>query len=125
MGGAAEVHHAVPRCLLRLHDVTAEVRFAGEPVGARIEFELEAERWGVDVEIPRPDLQALIEASGVEVERQVHRRIHENDWQRWGRRGGLETFRRYGSAWYAALALRRWGRLSARALEAARPVVRP
>jgi hypothetical protein len=32
----------------------------------------------------------------------------------------LETFRRYGSSWFALLALRRWGRISPADLDAAR-----
>jgi hypothetical protein len=42
------------------------------------------------------------------------------DWRRWGSRGGQETVRRYGSSWMALLALRRWGRISATELDAAR-----
>ena len=40
----------------------------------------------------------------------------------WGQLGGLTTFYRYGSSWYALLALKRWGRISAEDLEAARPL---
>lgn len=35
---------------------------------------------------------------------------------RWGRLGGLETFRRYGRPWFALLGRRRWGRVGAEAL---------
>ncbi len=114
-----ERHHAAPRCLLRLHEeAEGELRLAG--VGAWLEFELEAERWGVPVEIPREDLEALVEHSTVVMEREKHRLLHATDWQRWGRRGGLATLRRYGSDWFALLALRRWGRISAEDLDAAR-----
>lgn len=34
------------------------------------------------VEISRDDLEALVEASGVVLEREAHRLLHENDWQR-------------------------------------------
>ena len=117
----AEVHHAVPRCLLRLHDAAqGELRLAG--VGAWLEFKHEAQRWGVPVEISREDLEELVERSTVIMERERHRLLHQRDWQRWGRRGGLATLRRYGSDWFALLALRRWGRITAAELEAARPL---
>jgi hypothetical protein len=48
--------------------------------------------------------------------------VHESDWQRWGSRGGRETVRRYGNSWMALLALKRWGRITADELEAARPL---
>ena len=119
MQAKPEVHHAAPRCLLRLHEeAEGELRLAG--MGAWLEFELEAERWGVPVEIPREDLEALVEHSTVVLEREKHRLLHATDWQRWGRRGGLATLRRYGSDWFALLALRRWGRISAEDLDAAR-----
>jgi hypothetical protein len=63
-----------------------------------------------------------VEASTVLLEREKHRLIHGSDWQRWGRRGGLATLRRYGTSWYSALALKRWGRLGAEDLERARVV---
>ena len=114
-----ERHHAAPRCLLRLHEeAEGELRLAG--VGAWLEFELEAERWGVPVEIPREDLQRLVEASTVVMEREKHRLLHATDFVRWGRRGGLATLRRYGSDWFSLLALKRWGRISTEDLDAAR-----
>ncbi len=79
-----ERHHAAPRCLLRLHDeAQGELRLAG--VGAWVEFELEAVRWGVPVEIPREDLAALVASSTEVMEYQQHRLLHATDWQRWGR----------------------------------------
>jgi hypothetical protein len=42
-----------------------------------------------------------------------HWLIRASDWQRWSRRGGLATLRRYRTSWYSALALKRWGRISA------------
>ena len=116
-----EVHHAVPRCLLKLHDAAkGELPVAG--MGAWLEFELEARRWNVPVEIDRADLERLVEASTEVLEREKHRLLHSTDWQRWGRRGGLATLRRYGSDWFALLALKRWGRITAEELDAARPL---
>src|SRR5215203_1547454 len=65
-----EVHHAAPRCLLRLYDEAANGDLDGEGIQAWLEFEHEALRWGVDVEISREDLQALIERSTVVLERE-------------------------------------------------------
>jgi hypothetical protein len=116
-----ERHHLVPRCLLSLHErAQGELRVAG--LAAWLEFEHECQRWGVPVEIAREDLERLVESSTEVLERDKHRLLHASDWQRWGRRGGLETLRRYGSDWFALLALRRWGRISPAELEAARPL---
>ena len=117
-----ELHHAVPRCLLRLHEDVTNGELDGAGVEAWLEFEMEAMRWGVPVEISREDLQRLVESSTEIIEREKHRLLHSTDWQRWGRRGGLTTLRRYGSDWFALLALRRWGRISPADLEAARPL---
>jgi hypothetical protein len=118
---AVEVHHAVPRCLLRLRDeADAELPLGGHMAVATLEFEVEAERWNIPVQIAREDLERLVEASTVLMEREKHRLLHATDWQRWGRRGGLSTLRRYGTDWFALLALKRWGRISSEDLDAAR-----
>ena len=118
-----EVHHAAPRCLLGLHEkANSTTTLDGQAIQAWLEWEWEAIRWKVPVEISRSDLEELVEQSEVVMEREKHRLIHESDWQRWGRRGGLATLRRYGSDWFALLALRRWGRITPADLEAARPL---
>ena len=81
---------------------------------------MEVMRWRVPLEISRHDLEALVETSVVVLERESHRILHSSDWQRWGARGGKETLRRYGTEWFALLALRRWGRLTTEDLDAAR-----
>jgi len=112
----AEVHHAVPQCLLRLHDAALN----GDGVEASIEFTLECERWRVPVTVARADLQALVEASTEVLDREAHRLLHASDFARWGARGGRETVRRYGSSWMALIALKRWDRIGAAELDAAR-----
>jgi len=119
-GREPEVHHAAPRCLVSLHERANGTTLDGEGIQAWLEWEWEATRWRVPVEISRQELEALVESSGVVLERKAHRLIHGDDWRRWGARGGRETFRRYGADWFSLLALRRWGRLTPEELEAAR-----
>jgi hypothetical protein len=58
----AEVHHAAPRCLLRLHDEAASGDLLdGAGNQAWLEWEWEAMRWGVPAEISRGDLERLVE----------------------------------------------------------------
>jgi hypothetical protein len=118
--GAVEIHHRVPQCLLRLHNEAHSGELDGEGLQAWLDFEFEAMRYGVDVDISRDDLEALIEASTVSLGRDDHRALHDEggDFARWGRRGGLETLRRHGRAWMRRLALRRHGRLTADELRA-------
>jgi hypothetical protein len=116
-----EAHHAAPRCLISLHErANGTTSLDGEGIQAWLEWEWEAMRWRVPVEISRSDLEALVERSTVVLEREKHRLIHQNDWRRWGARGGRETLRRYGPGWFALLARRRWGRISPEELDAAR-----
>jgi hypothetical protein len=116
-----EVHHVAPRCLFSLYErANGTTTLNGEGIQAWVEWELKAMRWRVPVEISSDDLRALVEASEVVLERESHRLVHERDWRRWGTRGGRETLRRYGTDWFSLLALRRWGRITATELEAAR-----
>jgi len=115
-----EVHHAVPRCLLRLRDrAEAHGAFDGEGIQLWLDFEGEAMRWGVDPNVSREELAAMVEASTVEIGGQEHRDAHEADFARWGRRGGLSTLRRYGTAWFVLLAKRRWEKVTSDALSEA------
>jgi hypothetical protein len=85
-----------------------------------LEFEYEAARYGVDPHMCREDLAALIDASCVVMERAEHRATHSeaSDFVRWGRRGGLETLRRYGRGWFVLLGRRRHGRITPEELRA-------
>jgi hypothetical protein len=115
-----EAHHTSPRCLLKLHEKANGSDLDGEGIQAWLEWEWEAMRWRVPVEISRSDLEALVERSTVVLEQEEHRLIHEGDWRRWGSRGGRETLRRYGPGWFSLLARRRWDRISPEELDAAR-----
>jgi len=102
---------------LRLRDrAEAYEAFDGEGIQLWLDFECEAMRWGVDPDVSREELVALVEASAVEIGREEHRDAHGADFARWGRRGGLSTLRRYGTAWFALLAKRRWEKITAEAL---------
>jgi|SRR5215216_2268444 len=115
-----EVHQAAPRCLLTLHERANGSSLDGEGIQAWVEWEIEPMRWRVPVEIDRSDLEALIATSEVLLAREKHRLLHESNWKRWGSRGRRETLRRYGTEWFALLALRRWKRITASELKAAR-----
>lgn len=118
MGGPEtreEVHHRVPRCLLSLHEKAHAAGFDGEGIGMWMEYEYEANRYGVDVSVSREELAKLVEASTVLVPRGEHREGHARggDFARWGRRGGLGILARYGAGWFALLAKRRWKKIAA------------
>ena len=108
------------RSLLTLRERAESSELDGAGIQAWVEWEMEAMRWRVPVEIDRSDLERLVESSEVVLEREKHRLLHEGDWRRWGSRRRRETLRRYGADWFSLLALRRWGRISAADLDAAR-----
>jgi hypothetical protein len=111
-----EVHHKIPRCLLRLRDRADAAGFTGEGIELAMDYEHEAMRWGVDPHISREELAAMIEGSAAEIARKEHRAGHAEDFARWGRLGGLRTLALYGAPWYSLLALRRWEKVGAEAL---------
>ena len=113
---SVEIHHEVPRCLLRLRERAEAAGLTGEGIELALEYEHEARRWGVDPDLSRDELAALVEGSTVELPAEEHRDGHAEDFARWGRRGGLATARRYGTAWFSLLARRRWERISAEEL---------
>jgi len=112
--GTLEIHHTVPQCHLRLYDEAHSGELDGAGIEAWLNFEHEALLWGVDPEIGREELEALIEASTLSLGRDDHRTLHSeaSDFARWGRRGGLETVRRYGRGWFALPGRRRHGRIT-------------
>ena len=63
-GAKREVHHGVPRCLLKLRDrADAHPELDGEGLQRWLDYEFEALRWGVDPEVSRVELAALVEGS--------------------------------------------------------------
>ncbi len=113
-----EIHHTVPQCLLGLRDrADAHHEFDGEGLQLWLDYELEALHHGVDPDISREELAALIEGSTVVLPCEEHRNGHEKDFVRWGRRGGLATVRRYGTACFSLLARKHWKRISGAELE--------
>lgn len=118
MAVPTEIHHTVPQCLLRLRDRADAASLDGEGIELWLEFEYEAIRYGVDPDMSRDDLAALIDASCVLMERTEHRATHESDFVRWGRQGGLETLRRYGRGWFVLLGRRRHRRITPEELRA-------
>lgn len=116
--GRREVHHCVPRCMLKAWDRGHGPGLEPEDLQAWFDWQEEAFRYRVDPDISREELSALIEGSTVELEGEEHRAGHSEagDFARWGRLGGLETLARYGRPWFALLGRRRWGRVSAEAL---------
>ena len=109
---SSEVHHRVPQCLLRLHDQAhAPGDLDAEALAAWFEWEMEAMLYGVDPDIVREDLEAMIASSTVEVPRDEHGGGQKGDFVRWGRRGGCRTRQRHGRAWFALISRRRWGHI--------------
>ena len=101
-----DVHHGVPRCLLRL--------FAAAAAGLAnwSEFDEEAERLSVEVRgLSREGLRALIESSTREISTTELRTLHQetSDFVRWERRGGLRTLALYGRPYFSLLVRLRWG----------------
>ena len=92
-----------------------------EDLASWIEWEQEAPRYGVDPEISREVLAALIESSTVELGVEAYRAAHAEagDFARWGRLGGLKAQGLYGPGWFVLLARRRWEKISAAQLKEA------
>ena len=118
---AVEVHHCVPRCLLGFFDRAVSGELDGAGLQAWFDWEEEAFRYGIDSDVFREDLVALIDSSAALIPAVEHRIGHSQagDFVRWGRRGGLATLALYGRGWFVLLARRRWKKISAAQLEEA------
>ena len=73
-----EVHHGVPRSLLTLHEKANGTSLDGEGIQAWVEWEMEAMRWKVPIEISREELEALVDSSEVPQLEGRHRILHED-----------------------------------------------
>ena len=106
-----EIHHRVPRCLLKVYDRGHGPGLEPEDLQAWLDWQEEAFRYELAPDISREELAALIDGSKVDLEGKEHRASHSvaGDFVRWGRLGGLETLRRYGRLWFSLLGRRRWG----------------
>ena len=63
---AVQVHHRVPRCLLRLRDqADAHTDLDGAALQAWLDYEAEAQEHGVDPDLSRDELAELIDGSTV------------------------------------------------------------
>lgn len=113
-----ELHHRVPRCLIGYLDRAKEGDLDPAGLQAWFEWEMEALRYGVDPDITREELEALIEASASPVPAAAHHSGHSRggDFARWGRRGGLRTLALYSRGWFVLLAKRRWEKITAEEL---------
>jgi hypothetical protein len=120
-GGRFEVHHRVPWCLLGFFDRFVAGDLDGEGLRAWFSWEEEAFRYGVDPDVSREELEAVIEASASLMPDTAHRSNHSEagDFTRWGRCGGLRTLALYGRGWFALLARRRWEKITAKQLSEA------
>jgi hypothetical protein len=126
VASAAQIHHRIPRRLLKVWDGGHGSSLEPEDLAAWIEWEEEAYRYGVDPDVSREVLAALIKGSKVELGVEAHRATHSEagDFARWGRLGGLKTFALYGPGWFVLLARRRWEKITAAQLEEAFAVIR-
>ena len=73
---AAEVHHEIPRCVLATWDRGHGPGLEPEDLAAWCHWQEEAHRYGVDPNVSRDELAALIEGSTVETPREEHRDGH-------------------------------------------------
>ena len=114
---AVHVHHRIPRYLLTAWDRGHCPGLESEDLAAWFEWEEEAFRYGVDPDVSRDELVALVKGSTVELAGDKHRALHATgDFARWDRLGGRETLSRYGRPWFALLARRRWKKVGVEAL---------
>jgi hypothetical protein len=91
---AAQIHHRIPRHLLKVWDGGHGSGLGPEDLAAWIEWEEEAYRYGVDPDVSREVLAALIEGSTVELGVEEHRAAHSEagDFARWGRLGASKLW---------------------------------
>jgi hypothetical protein len=92
MAASTEIHHRSPQCLLRMRDRAVVADLDGASIEAWLEYEAECLRVGIDPDVGREELSALIDASTVELSRDDHRALLETDFVRWGAGAGCRRF---------------------------------
>ncbi len=114
----SNIHHRIPRCILKAWDTGHGPGLEPEDLQAWFDWEEEAFRYGVDPDVFRKELEALVEGSTVEIPVEEHRAEHSRagDFARWGRLGGWKTLELYGRGWFVLLGRRHWGRVGLDAL---------
>ena len=70
-----ESHRAVPRRLVGLHEKANGLPLDGEGIQAWLEWEWEAARWRVPVEVSEAELRELIEHGTGLIEHKCHRAL--------------------------------------------------
>ena len=75
---AAQIHHRIPRRLLKVWDEGHGSDLGPEDLAAWIEWEEEAYRYGVDPDVSLEDLAALIKGSTVELGVEEHRAAYSD-----------------------------------------------
>ena len=73
-----QVHHGIPPSLLTLHQKANGPSLDGEGIQAWLEWEMEAMRWKMPIEISREELEALVDSSAVQLE-EGHQFVHKSD----------------------------------------------
>jgi hypothetical protein len=113
-----ELHHRLPKSLLKMRDRADACPdpYSGEAIESWMTYEWECLEHGVDPDLDRETLEGMIDASAYYMRRDEHRNGHAEDFVRWGRLGGLQTYKRYGRAWFVMLARRRWDSITAQEL---------
>ena len=106
------------RWRVRVFDRAASGELDGAGLQAWFDWEEEAFHFGVNPDVSRGELVALMESSAPEISEEQHKAGHiaAGDFARWGRRGGVRTLALYGRGWYMLLANRRWKQITAEQL---------
>ena len=79
VASAAQIHHRIPCRLLKVWDGGHGSSLEPEDLAAWIAWEEEAYRYGVDPDVSREELAALIKGSTVELGVEAHRAAHSED----------------------------------------------
>jgi hypothetical protein len=68
-------HRAVPRRLIEMHERANGLPLDGEGLQAWLEWEWDATRWRVPVEVSAAELREMVERGTGQIERECHRKL--------------------------------------------------